>query len=410
MADARIDVARTEGGGVKVTIATPAKFLPAFAAARYAEAHGELARIISPVPVGRSRRFGVSDERTTGLTALGAWNYGFQRWGPRALQQQHQLAFSAAFDEVASRLIGDCDVVNAWCSTALRTIRAAHRRGIPVLLEVASAHIEAQAELLREEFERYGGDIERAVITPGVIERTVREYEEADAIIVTSSFVKRTLVERGVDGAKIAIVPYGIDEGHTPTVRSTPRDGTPPRVLFVAGCSLRKGIPYLVEAFRRIETPAMLRLVGRPNDALFRRIGGLPPNVEAVGVKEGADYVAEYEAADVFVLPSVEDGWGLVTDNAMSAGLPVIVSDHAGSADLVRDGVNGFVVPARDVEALVARLETLLSDGDLRRRMGAAARATVEGRTWETYGDERRDLAYAPLLGPKKAGIVDSAA
>lgn len=392
---------------MKITITTPAKFPAAFAAARYCEARGELARIISPVPAARSRRFGVSDERSIGLKALGAWNYGFQHWGPRALRQQHQLAFSATFDEAASRLIGECDVVNAWCSTALRTIRAAHRRGIPAVLEVASAHIESQAELLREEFAAYGGEIDRAVITPGVIARTLREYEEADAIIVTSSFVQRTFVERGVPASKMTVVPYGVDAVPPPAQRAERRI---PRVIFVGGCSLRKGIPYLIEAFRRIETPAELRLVGQTNEALFRRLGGLPRNVEATGPKTGADLAAEYAAADVFVLPSVEDGWGLVTNEAMSAGLPVVVSDHAGSAEIVRDGVNGFVVPARDVDALAARLETLLSDADLRRRMGAAARATVEARTWETYGDERRDLVYAPLLDSGKARTVASAA
>jgi glycosyltransferase involved in cell wall biosynthesis len=169
-------------------------------------------------------------------------------------------------------------------------------------------------------------------------------------------------------------------------------------VLFVGGCSLRKGIPYLVEAFRRIETPGTLRLVGRTNEALFRRIGGLPANVEAVGQRSGADLAAEYAAADVFALPSVEDGWGLVTNEAMSAGLPVVVSDHAGSAEIVREGVNGFVVPARDVNALAQRLDTLLAGADLRVRMGTAARATAEARTWETYGDERRNLVYEPLM------------
>jgi glycosyltransferase involved in cell wall biosynthesis len=381
---------------MKITITTPAKFPAAFASARYLEAAGQLQRIVSPVPYARSARFGVSRERSLGLTPLGAWNYGFQHWGPRALQQRHHLAFSVAFDEAASRMLGDCDVVNPWCSTALRTMRAAHRRGVPAVLEVASAHIVAQAELIREEFRRFGGDVERAVLTPGVIARTVAEYCEADTIAVTSSFVRRTFVERGVPEEKIVVVPYGIDAAPAPERRQ--HEG-PPRVVFVGGCSLRKGIPYLVEAFKRVRTPSTLRLVGRTNEALFRRIGGLPDGVEAVGPRTGAELVREYAEADVFVLPSVEDGFGLVTLEAMNAGLPVIVSDHAGSAEVVRDGVNGFVVPARDVDVLAERLELLLSDGRLRRKMGAEARATAETRTWETYGRERDELLFGPLLG-----------
>ena len=106
---------------------------------------------------------------------------------------------------------------------------------------------------------------------------------------------------------------------------------------------------------------------------------------------------AEYDAADIFVLPSVEDGSALATILAMAAGLPVIVSDQAG-ADLVVDGVNGFVVPARDVDALAARLEQLIADPELRARMGAAAAASAVARTWETYGRELCDEVYEPVL------------
>jgi glycosyltransferase involved in cell wall biosynthesis len=391
---------------MKVTITAPGKFMPAFAVARRHEQRGELARIVTPVPVARSRRFGVSDRRNAGLAAFGAWNYAFQRLGPRAAQQRHQLVFSAAFDEAASRMLGGCDVVNPWCSTALRTIRAAHRRGMPAVLEVASAHIEAQAEILRAEHERFGADIDRAVLTPGVIERTLREYDEADAIIVMAECARRTFVARGFDVAKVSVVPLAVD----PVTQASARrgDAQPPRVLFVGGCSLRKGTPYLVEAFRRVAAPATLRLVGRRNDALFDRSGGLPANAIAAGPRTGPALAAEYAAADVFVLPSVEDGWGLVTNEAMSASLPVIVSDQAGSAELVRDGVNGFVVPARDVDTLADRLDVLLRDATLRARMGAEARATVAGRTWESYASERRGRVFGPLLAGRR--IVDAVA
>lgn len=386
---------------MKVTITTPAKFPAAFAAARFHESRGELERIVSPVPNARSTRFGVSSEHRHGLAPLGAWNYAAQRFAPPPLRQTHQLAFSAVFDEAASRMLGSCDVVNAWCSTALRTIRAAQRRGIPAVLEVASAHIEAQAELLREEFDCFGHDIDRAVVTPSVVARTVQEYAETDRIIVTSAFVRRTFVARGVPASKIAVVPYGIDPAPAPQARPVRKV---PRALFVGGCSVRKGVPYLVEAFRKLDVAAELRLVGRRNDALFARIGGLPPNVQAAGPKTGIDLAHEYASADVFVLPSVEDGWGLVTNEAMNAGLPVVVTENCGSAEIVEDGVNGFVVPARDADALAARLALLLSDADLRARMGAAARATAEGRTWETYGIDRHRLVYAPLLGLPSAG------
>jgi glycosyltransferase involved in cell wall biosynthesis len=263
------------------------------------------------------------------------------------------------------------------------------------VLEVASAHIVQQVALIDEERRRFGADVDRAVITPGVVARTLREYAEADRIVVTSSFVRRTFVERGVPESRLTVVPYGIDPAPPPLERPT---RARPRILFVGGCSLRKGIPYLFDAFRRLDAPAELRLVGRPNTLLFRRLGGLPRHAVATGPLSGAALAAEYADADVFVLPSVEDGFGLVTLEAMRAGLPVIVSENAGSAEVVRDGDNGFVVPARDAATLAERLDILLKNPAIRRGMGAEARATAEGRTWETYGQERQALIYGPLL------------
>jgi glycosyltransferase involved in cell wall biosynthesis len=177
-----------------------------------------------------------------------------------------------------------------------------------------------------------------------------------------------------------------------------------PRILFVGAVGGRKGVPYLLEAFGSLRPAAggrkraELRLVG-PVDARFvRAIGGLPDGVEAAGVKTGDALAAEFRDADVFVLPSVEDGFGVVTTEAMAAGLPAIVSENCGSADAVRDGVNGFVVPARDASALRDRIERLLADGELRARMGAAAASSVRGWSWEESGEAHLREIYAPLV------------
>jgi glycosyltransferase involved in cell wall biosynthesis len=292
-------------------------------------------------------------------------------------------------------------VVNAWQSTALRTIRAAHRRGVPSVLEVGSAHILAQVRILREEQERFGGGFDRSVMSPAVVDRMLAEYQEADRIAVPSSFVRDTFVEHGVPVSKIEVVPYGCDP--RPMATRGYRN-VRPRLLFVGGAGLRKGVPYLFDAFRRVEADAELRVVGRMLPEFIARAGGLPPRTELAGTVTIQDLALEYEHADVFVLPSVEDGFGLVTLEAMRAGLPVVVSDHAGSAEVVEDGVNGFVVPARDVDALASRFELLLGDAALRRRMGAAARATAVQRSWQSYGDERHDRIYAPLLGEPLRG------
>jgi glycosyltransferase involved in cell wall biosynthesis len=377
---------------VKISITTPAKFPPAFHAARYHHGRDELARIISTVPRSRLSPYAPPSGRIIAMTPLGAWNRVIQRLAPRTMQPPHQLAFSAAFDLAASRSIGDADAVNAWCSTALHTIRAAHARGLPVVLEAASAHVVAQAQILRDEHRRWR--LPAPAISERVLARTVAEYAEADVIVVMSQYSRRTFIEQGVPASKLVVVPCGVD---VPSwIERAPHDG-PPRVLFVGGATVRKGIPYLLEAARRLRTDATLRIVGAVDAPLIARLGDMPPNVELAGPRTRHALAAEYAAADLFVLPSVEDGFGLVTAEAMAAGLPVIVSDRAGSADIVEDGVSGFVVPAGDAPALARRIDDLASDARLRSTMGRVARASVEARTWERYGDEREMAIYAPL-------------
>ena len=384
---------------MRVTISVPGKFEPAYLAGRYLESLGELERLITPLPYSRVERFGVSRGKTASIAPIGAWNYGVQRFGPRGVQAGNQIAVSVAFDAAASKMLGVCDLFNGWSSMSLLSIRAAHRRGAPAVLTVGSAHAVTQTELLAEEQRRFGPD---APLThPRLVDRMVAEYEEADAIVAPSQWVVDSFIKHGVPASKLYRVPWGVIPITGPVPRRS-RTGDP-RLLFVGGCSQRKGVPYLLDAFRRVRVNATLRLVGTPNVELFRRAGGLPPRSEAVGSKTTAGLAAEYDAADIFVLPSVEDGSALATILAMAAGLPVIVSDQAG-ADLVRDGENGFVVPARDVEALTGRMEQLIADPDLRQRMGAAAAASAVTRTWETYGEELYRAVYGPLARAAATG------
>lgn len=377
---------------MKVTIAVPGRFQPAYHFARYLEARGQLGRLITPIPYRRGRYYGVSRQRTVPLSAFAYWYHGFERYGVNALKPLNQLAYSALFDRVASSLFSGADVFNGWSTIALHSIRRARRRRIPSVLVTGSTHIEWQTQTLREEFRRFSWD--GPLTHPRLVARAVAEYEEADAIVVPSRFSLATFIESGVPDEKLFLIPWTI---RPLTKAPRERPGRPvARILYVGQCTLRKGLPYLFEAFRRLETPATLRLVGPPEPALITRLGGLPKGVEAVGPKYGTDLAEEYRQADGFVLASIEEGSAFVVSEAMAAGLPVVVTDHCG-ADQVQDGVNGFVVPARDPTLLARRLDELVSDPELRSGMGSRAAASVTSRSWHEYGAELHDRVVAPL-------------
>lgn len=382
-----------------ITVSVPGRFPPAYHWARYLADRSDLERIITPMTRERIREYRLPSSRVRTLAPIGGWNYAFQHYGPKALGARNQIAVSATFDASASTMLGGCDVFNGWGSTSLRSIRAAHRRGVPAILTVASAHIVRQTRELAEEYRRFGAD---APLThPDVIARSVAEYAEADAIVAPCRWVLRTFIEAGAPASKLHLVPWGVEPVTAPVSRGDrSRD---PRVLFAGRFELRKGVPYLLDAFRQLRTRAELRIAGQTNDALLRRLGGLPKRASCAGLLTGEAFAQEFRDADVFVLPSVEDGSALVTTWALAAGLPVIVSDQCG-ADLVEDGVNGFVVPARDTGALREKLDLLLSDGALRTRMGAAASACASSRTWNTYGGD----FYANVVAPLRASRTTS--
>src|SRR5207253_3388775 len=193
----------------------------------------------------------------------------------------------------------------------------------------------------------------------------------ADRILVPSGHLAEALARHGTPRNRITVIPYAAD-----TRRFVPdpakRHGTSCTFLFAGGISQRKGIKYLLEAWRRIRRPGWrLQLLGpRP-----REIAPLQPDlelVEPVGRVAHLEMPARLAAADVFVFPSLFEGSAVVTYEALACGLPCVVTSNAGS--VVRDGIEGFVVGPRDVDALAAGMERLGNDPGLREEMAAAAR------------------------------------
>jgi glycosyltransferase involved in cell wall biosynthesis len=378
-----------------VTVTTPGRYQPAFVWAAYLERHDALERLITPVNYGRVAQFGVSRARTACITPLGALSWGLRRVGTQWMQLQSQRLTLAVLDAYTARRLSRTDIFNGWSGTSLTAIQRGHGLGIPSVLTTGSAHIVTQHALVSAEMNRWG--VSDTLPHPTVLHRCVAEYDEADVIVVPSRFVYDSFVANGVSESKLRVVPWAAMPVQTPPKQPGVRVPEPPTVLFVGGCTLRKGIPSLLAAAKKLDRQVQVRLVGWSNPELFARLGGLPPNVTAVGVKTGSDLSEEFRNAEIFVLPSIEDGSALVILEAMLAGLPVVVSDQAGPA-LIADGENGFIYRAGDSSALADRLSALARDPDLRRRLGRAAREVAAGRTPDVYGDELMEEVYRPLL------------
>ena len=257
-----------------------------------------------------------------------------------------------------------------------------------------SSHILYQDEILAEEYARYSVPYEP--IPQWAIEKELQEYEEADLITVPSTFAYRSFVYKGVPESKLAKLPYGADLS---LFHPLPKEDDMFRVLYVGSMSLQKGIPHLLEAFAGLDLPRFeLVLVGGLQEEVkpfFKRYQG---GFRYLGFLRRAELYHHYSQASVFVIASIQEGLALVQAQAMACGLPVVATTNTGAEDLFTDGIEGFIVPIRDAEALREKVLYLYGHPKVRDEMAQAALQRVQSiGGWNEYG--RKVIAtYRSLL------------
>ena len=191
------------------------------------------------------------------------------------------------------------------------------------------------------------------------------------AFLVPGSAAAEYVRSLGVDDARIAVAPNAVDGGRFGHVPGQARDigrDRHVRLLYVGRISREKGLDVLFRAVA--ELPVSVTVVGTGPERL-RVESQAPANVTFLGQLDREPLARRYAEADVLVLPSLSEPWGMVLNEAAAAGLPLVATDACGAAhDLIEDGVNGFRVPAGDSGALREALRRLADDPDLRARAG----------------------------------------
>lgn len=301
------------------------------------------------------------------------------------------------------------DIFVGWAHYCFESIPVIKEKSKIFILESGSAHIQAQGSLLLEEYKRAG------ISYPPVCEkqqhRMITEYRAADYIMTPSLFVKNSFLKQGISESKLLRIACGADLAFfTPTQQElelvTARRLDHKKnytVLFVGLICLRKGIRLLLESWQLVKQEhqgAHLVLVGAlMPDARAVLLPALhDKSIEYVGAVSREKLRDYYAQADIFVLPSLEDGFGMVAGEAMALSLPVIVTDHTGVVDCITDGQEGYIVPAGDHEKLAQAILSLGESETRRLSMGDHARKKSTFFSWDRYGQETYNL-YKQLLG-----------
>jgi glycosyltransferase involved in cell wall biosynthesis len=305
-------------------------------------------------------------------------------------------AAKRSFDRALAKRINSLgiDTVVAVMASAELTLKAVRQsRGLGVL-NVVNSHPFYQNLYLRELGGLSNGHHE--LIPDSVAKQVEAELELADLVLVPSRFVANQLSDLGVARGKVAVRPYGVDLSKFRPLRGTSSrpSGDVMRCLYLGQIAHRKGIKILLDAARRLSgRPMEFILVGPLVSPELLR--DMPANVRWLGALAHEDAAEQLQLANVFALPSLEDAYPLVTMEAMATSLPVVVSDHSGTSELITNGLDGLIVPAGQVTALVEAFEQLLDDQTLRTTMGSAARRRIEtDGSWDQYG-----LAVLDLIG-----------
>jgi glycosyltransferase involved in cell wall biosynthesis len=310
------------------------------------------------------------------------------------------------------KLAGDIDVVHVWPLGARETLRAATRLGIPTVLERPNAHTRFAYEVVAKECERLGitlpPDHEHAY-NPEILRHEEEEYELADYLLCPSDFVVKTFRDQGFPPEKLLRHTYGFD----PSVFSPPAVKRPERagltVLFAGVAAVRKGLHLALEAWLRSPASAAgtFLIAGDFVPAYRERLSELlsHPSVRALGHR--TDLAELMRSSDVLVLPSLEEGYGLVCIEAIGSGCVPLVSDAC--TDVCRHLDNALVHSAGDVDALAEHLTLLHNDRSLLERLRQGALATAPDATWDKAGEVLVD-AYRHAIECGPAQRHDAAA
>jgi len=319
--------------------------------ARALEKHGRL-RCIA-LGTRRGTR-GVSPEHTRLNPAIGLTAYLAARLLPPFHAESFRFGLLPWFDRwVKKQLVPGDHIISSYgyVNDSFRFVRA---RGGKTFLDAGNSHIDNYWQVISEEHRRWG--CPTPPFSPRWLELARAMLLETDYVLSPSSYVTRSFLARGFKPSQILENVYPVDLSlFRPASVSRPRN-RPLTLINTGSLSLRKGTPYLLEAFRIIrkkipESRLLLtRIVQDDIKPVLRRYTDLP--IEWSPALAHPQLADRLRNADIFILPSLEDGFARTVTEALACGLPVITTLNTGASDLIQPGINGEVVPLCDPEAI----------------------------------------------------------
>ena len=302
------------------------------------------------------------------------------------------------FDRFVSGVLSsDYSGYYGYLTSSLYSMRRAKALGLPRFLTMPICHWDLGRRLMHDEYARWGLEREYEEPYPWVADRfdveMTEELDLANVIVAGSEFVVDSLVQNGISENKVLLNPSGVDLSLY--TQKDARSGfhfdrrhrrqRPFRIISVGKLGLRKGTLDLLAAAQQLGSSVEVRLLGGndlPQRLQKQYWGG---NIEHVGHLPYLEVPSMLRWADAFVFPTIFEGSSLASYEALAAGLPVITTPNCGS--VVRDGIDGWLIPIRSPDAICSAVTRLMEDEDMWLRMSNSASQRAREFTWERYGE-----------------------
>lgn len=371
---------------MRIVLSTWQKF-HFFHLARQFERRGMLEQIFTTYPMWKLRNEGIPRSKIIDYSFLETLELGKNRFGFswETLDWKIRLAKLHGYDKYILKKIHPCDVYIGLSGSGLAGGTLTQSRGGKYICERSSSHIEFAENILAEEFAICGEAYDRA--PQKIFDRECEEYSKSDIVVVPSTFAKRTFLECGFADSKIVVNPLGAELSQFYPVDD--RNDDEFVVSFVGSIQIRKGVRYLLDAFARLKHPKKrLVIVGVMFDEMKEEIRRhSTEHVKFVGKADKAKLRQIFSQSNAMVLPSVEDGFGLVIAEAMACGCPVIATENTGGPDIINDDIEGYIVPIRDGRVIAERLQELADNPSKNKSMSLASIERVKSMGgWGSYG------------------------
>lgn len=334
---------------------------------------------------------------TTPKTDFSVYPVGNSPWTRRLLsipilRRRHDLVVLLSdlyFDQQVSKKLKShpCDLIMGVAGQTNLAFKVAKAQGAKAWLYCLNNYLPFMQQQIQQELD-FLSDSTVATMNPQMLNRFASECKQADLIIVLSEVAKQTFIQAGFSADKIKVVTPFVD---TKRFHPTLKTDQVFRVLYIGTIEPRKGLPYLVQAFVQANIPnSELLIIGGVSTRGLKKFMAETLSKHSNIKQEFWNFNQDdptkvFGISSVLVLPSVEDGFGLVALEAMASGLPVIVTSQCGAADVVNSGINGFITPPRDVETMANQLKFLAENEAIRSEMGQVCRVNSQQYNQEAY-------------------------